>query len=167
MLSLKKKLDKAIEVFIMILLAFMVIVAIWQVSSRYVFNSPSTISEELLRYCLIWLAMLGSAYMFGLREHISMTFLVEKFNENAIQKLSILSEVVIIIFSLTVLVYGGINITSLTMKQISAALGVSMGYVYMVLPLSGVLMIFYGVNNILNIIKEKNNVETKQIKKFS
>ena len=72
-----------------------------------------------------------------------------------------------IIFSLTVLVYGGINITSLTMKQISAALGVSMGYVYMVLPLSGVLMIFYGVNNILNIIKEKNNVETKQIKKFS
>lgn len=53
MLSLKKKLDKAIEVFIMILLAFMVIVAIWQVSSRYVFNSPSTISEELLRYCLI------------------------------------------------------------------------------------------------------------------
>lgn len=105
--------------------------------------------------------------MFGLREHISMTFLVEKFNENAIQKLSILSEVVIIIFSLTVLVYGGINITSLTMKQISAALGVSMGYVYMVLPLSGVLMIFYGVNNILNIVKEKNNVETKQIKKFS
>ena len=88
-------------------------------------------------------------------------------NENAIQKLSILSEVVILIFSLTVLVYGGINITSLTMKQISAALGVSMGYVYMVLPLSGVLMIFYGVNNILNIIKEKNNVETKQIKKFS
>ena len=42
-----------------------------------------------------------------------------------------------------------------------------MGYVYMVLPLSGVLMIFYGVNNILNIVKEKNNVETKQIKKFS
>ena len=137
-----------------------------KIYSNYI-NSPSTISEELLRYCLIWLAMLGSAYMFGLREHISMTFLVEKFNENAIQKLSILSEVVIIIFSLTVLVYGGINITSLTMKQISAALGVSMGYVYMVLPLSGVLMIFYGVNNILNIIKEKNNVETKQIKKFS
>ena len=167
MSGLKKILDKCIEKFIVIILTVMVFVALWQVASRYVFTSPSTISEELLRYCLIWLAMLGSAYMFGLREHISMTFLVEKFNENAIQKLSILSEVVIIIFSLTVLVYGGINITSLTMKQISAALGVSMGYVYMVLPLSGVLMIFYGVNNILNIIKEKNNVETKQIKKFS
>lgn len=160
MLSLKKKLDKAIEVFIMILLAFMVIVAIWQVSSRYVFNSPSTISEELLRYCLIWLAMIGSAYMFGLREHMSITFFVEKFGEGVVRKLSILSEVIIVVFSLFVLVYGGVNITLLTMKQVSAALGISMGYVYLVLPLSGILMIFYGVLNILNLIKEKDTVKS-------
>ncbi len=160
MLSLKKKLDKAIEVFIMILLAFMVIVAIWQVSSRYVFNSPSTISEELLRYCLIWLAMIGSAYMFGLREHMSITFFVEKFGEEVVRKLSILSEVIIVVFSLFVLVYGGVNITLLTMKQVSAALGISMGYVYLVLPLSGILMIFYGVLNILNLIKEKDTVKS-------
>lgn len=160
MLSLKKKLDKAIEVFIMILLAFMVIVAIWQVSSRYVFNSPSTISEELLRYCLIWLAMIGSAYMFGLREHMSITFFVEKFGEEVVRKLSILSEVIIVVFSLFVLVYGGVNITILTMKQVSAALGISMGYVYLVLPLSGILMIFYGVLNILNLIKEKDTVKS-------
>lgn len=160
MLSLKKKLDKAIEVFIMILLAFMVIVAIWQVSSRYVFNSPSTISEELLRYCLIWLAMIGSAYMFGLREHMSITFFVEKFGEEVVRKLSILSEVIIVVFSLFVLVYGGANITLLTMKQVSAALGISMGYVYLVLPLSGILMIFYGVLNILNLIKEKDTVKS-------
>ena len=160
MLSLKKKLDKAIEVFIMILLAFMVIVAIWQVSSRYVFNSPSTISEELLRYSLIWLAMIGSAYMFGLREHMSITFFVEKFGEEVVRKLSILSEVIIVVFSLFVLVYGGVNITLLTMKQVSAALGISMGYIYFVLPLSGILMIFYGVLNILNLIKEKDTVKS-------
>ena len=161
MLSFKNILDKCIEKFIIIILTIMVIVALWQVASRYVFNSPSTISEELLRYCLIWLAMLGSAYMFGLREHMSMTFLVEKFNDNVIRNLSILSEVVIIIFSAAVLLYGGINITLLTMNQISAALGIPMGYIYMVLPLSGVLMIFYGVNNILNIVKQRDTVESK------
>lgn len=161
MLSFKNILDKCIEKFIVIILTIMVIVALWQVASRYVFNSPSTISEELLRYCLIWLAMLGSAYMFGLREHMSMTFLVEKFDENVRCKLSILSEVVIIIFSAAVLVYGGVNITLLTMNQISAALGIPMGYIYMVLPLSGVLMIFYGVNNILNIVKQRDTVESK------
>ena len=161
MLSFKNILDKCIEKFIVIILTIMVIVALWQVASRYVFNSPSTISEELLRYCLIWLAMLGSAYMFGLREHMSMTFLVEKFDENVRCKLSILSEVVIIIFSMTVLVYGGINITLLTMNQLSAALGIPMGYIYMVLPLSGVLMIFYGINNILNIVKQRDTVKSK------
>ena len=161
MLSFKNILDKCIEKFIVIILTIMVIVALWQVASRYVFNSPSTISEELLRYCLIWLAMLGSAYMFGLREHMSMTFLVEKFDENVRCKLSILSEVVIIIFSAAVLVYGGVNITLLTMNQISAALGIPMGYIYMVLPLSGVLMIFYGINNILNIVKQRDTVESK------
>ena len=161
MLSFKNILDKCIEKFIVIILTIMVIVALWQVASRYVFNSPSTISEELLRYCLIWLAMLGSAYIFGLREHMSMTFLVEKFDENVIRNLSILSEVVIIIFSMTVLVYGGINITLLTMNQLSAALGIPMGYIYMVLPLSGVLMIFYGINNILNIVKQRDTVKSK------
>lgn len=167
MSSLKKILDRCIETFIVIILTIMVFVALWQVASRYVFNSPSTISEELLRYCLIWLAMLGSAYIFGLREHMCMTFFVEKFNEEMRYELSILSEVVIIIFSVAVLVYGGVNITLLTMKQISAALGISMACVYSVLPLSGILIIFYSFNNILNIVKEKNNVETKQIKKFS
>ena len=46
------------------------------------------------------------------------------------------------------------------MKQVSAALGISMGYVYLVLPLSGILMIFYGVLNILNLIKEKDTVKS-------
>lgn len=156
MLTLKKMLDKFIESFIVILLVIMVIVALWQVISRYVFNSPSTISEELLRYCLIWLAMLGSAYMFGLREHMAMTFFVEKFNEVVRHKLSIISEIIIMLFSILVLGYGGINITMLTMRQASAALGIPMGYIYSVLPLSGVLIIFYSILNIINLIKTKD-----------
>ncbi len=159
MLNLKKKLDKAIEGFIVVLLTIMVFIALWQVASRYVFNSPSTVSEELLRYSLIWLAMIGSAYMFGLRDHMAMTFLKEKFSENVQQKLTILSEVVIILFSISVLLYGGVNITMLTMNQVSAALGIPMGYVYMVLPISGVLIIYYSLVNIISLIKRENIVK--------
>lgn len=159
MLNLKKKLDKAIEGFIVVLLTIMVFIALWQVASRYVFNSPSTVSEELLRYSLIWLAMIGSAYMFGLRDHMAMTFLKEKFSENVQQKLTILSEVVIILFSISVLLYGGVNITMLTMNQVSAALGIPMGYVYMVLPISGILIIYYSLVNIISLIKRENIVK--------
>lgn len=160
MSGLKKILDKCIEKFIVFILAFMVFVALYQVASRYVFNSPSTISEELLRYCLIWLAMLGSAYSFGLRDHMSMSFFVEKFDENVQRILSMVSEMIIILFSASVLLYGGVNITLLTMGQVSAALGIPMGYVYLILPLSGLLIIFYSVNNLLAISKQKDTVKS-------
>lgn len=159
MLKFKNMLDKAIEVFIVTLLTIMVIVALWQVASRYVFNAPSTISEELLRYCLIWLAMIGSAYMFGLREHMNMSFFKEKFSEKVQRNLSVFSEASIILFSVTVLLYGGVNITILTMNQVSAALGIPMGYIYVVLPLSGIFIIFYSIVNIITIIKRTDKVE--------
>lgn len=60
------------------IMGFMVIVAIWQVFTRYVLNSPSTISEELLRYSLIWVSMLGAAYAFGNKKHIAIEFIIEK-----------------------------------------------------------------------------------------
>ncbi len=64
MLTLKKAVDKTIECLTCTLMAVMVFVAIWQVFTRYVLNSPSTFSEEFLRYSLIWISMLGGAYAF-------------------------------------------------------------------------------------------------------
>uniref|UniRef100_UPI001C3035E3 TRAP transporter small permease n=1 Tax=Bacillus sp. GbtcB13 TaxID=2824758 RepID=UPI001C3035E3 len=54
MLAFKKAVNKAIECLTCTLMAIMVLGAIWQVFTRYVLNSPSTFSEELLRYSLIW-----------------------------------------------------------------------------------------------------------------
>lgn len=158
-------LNKIIEVFLMALLVFMVLMATWQVFSRYVLNSPSTISEELLKYCLIWLSMIGAAYMFGRREHMSMTFFVEKFNDKIRHNLSILSELIIIVFAIAVLVYGGVNIVGLTMGQQSAALGIPVGYVYTVLPLSGVMMVIYCIENIIKLSKENKSQLENNIKK--
>ena len=104
--------------------------------------------------------MLGSAYSFGLRDHMSMSFFVEKFDENVQRILSMVSEMIIILFSASVLLYGGVNITLLTMGQVSAALGIPMGYVYLILPLSGLLIIFYSVNNLLAISKQKDTVKS-------
>ena len=64
MLTLKKAVDKTIECLTSTLMAVMVFVAIWQVFTRYILNSPSTFSEEFLRYSLIWISMLGGAYAF-------------------------------------------------------------------------------------------------------
>ena len=62
--------------------------------------------------------------------------------------LDIVIEVLIIFFAAAVLIYGGFTIMDLTMTQKTASLGVSMGVIYAVMPLSGILVTIYGILNI-------------------
>jgi TRAP-type C4-dicarboxylate transport system permease small subunit len=64
----------------------------------------------------------------------------------------------VVIFAALVLIYGGMSITRLTATQITASLGVPMSYVYAALPVSGVLIVIYGIMNIAAIIKEGGKV---------
>ena len=63
--KLRKMLNKVIETICMTLLVFMVVLGTWQIITRYVLNNPSTVSEDLLIYSFVWMALLGSAYVFG------------------------------------------------------------------------------------------------------
>ena len=53
------------------------------------------------------------------------------------------------------MLYGGIQITRLTMSQITASLQIPMGYVYLVIPLSGGLIMIYNAMNIAEMIGKK------------
>jgi TRAP-type C4-dicarboxylate transport system permease small subunit len=76
--SIKKVADRIIEFVTCSLFIIMIVVASWQVISRYILNSPSTVTEEFLRFSLIWLAMLASAYVVGKNTHIAITFLRDR-----------------------------------------------------------------------------------------
>ena len=74
--------------------------------------------------------------------------------------LSVMTEIVILIFSALVLVLGGIQISNLAMGQISPALGIPMGYIYLALPFSGVITIIY---NILNLVDLKSSLRRNSL----
>jgi len=61
--------------------------------------------------------------------------------------------VCVITFCTLVLGYGGAELVALTLEldQISAALGVKMGLIYLVLPLSGGLIVIYSIVNIITL----------------
>lgn len=63
--------------------AFMVIIGTYQILVRYIFNSPSTVSEELLTYSFTWMSLFAAAYVFGKREHMRMGFLADKLNKRS------------------------------------------------------------------------------------
>lgn len=150
----KKNVDFVLEKVCMLLFAFMTVVGTYQIVTRYIFNAPSTKSEELLTYSFTWLSLLAAAYVFGKMDHMKMVFLVNKFPDNVQKIFAIAGEVITIIFSVCVLLYGGISITKLTMTQQSASLKVPMGYIYSVIPVTGAITVFYNITNIYNLIKQ-------------
>ena len=146
--QLRKGINKVLGTVCIVLFAIMVIVGTYQIVTRFVFNSPSTVSEELLTYTFAWMAMFATAYVFGKRDHMKMTFVVDKLSPEKRKILDIVIEVLIIVFAAAVLIYGGFTIMDLTMTQKTASLGVSMGVIYSVMPVSGILIAVYGVLNI-------------------
>ena len=66
MQKLKRVLDRILEWVCIALFAVMIIVGTYQIVTRYFFNAPSTISEELLTYTFTWMALLAAAYVYVL-----------------------------------------------------------------------------------------------------
>ena len=148
MQSLKHGMDKVLAVICSVLFAFMTVIGTYQIVTRYVFNAPSTISEELLTFTFTWMSILAAALVFGKRDHMRMDFFAAKFTGKSGVMLSIFSESLVLVFAILVLVYGGINITKLTMTQVTASLGVPMSTVYVVIPIAGVITIVYSIINL-------------------
>lgn len=152
-------LNKILEIICIILFAFITIIGSYQIISRYIFNSPSTISEELLTYSFTWLALLAASLVFSKREHMRMGYLADKLQGNKSKILSIITELLVLLFSALILVYGGISITKLTKTQITASLGVPMAYIYAIIPVSGVLTIIY---NFINIFETISSIKSEK-----
>ncbi len=161
MQGLKNALNKILETICIALFAFITIVGTYQIITRYIFNSPSTISEELLTFSFTWLALLAAALVFGKRDHMRMEYVANLFKGKSSIMLSIFSELMVLSFALIVLVYGGTQITKLTAMQITASLGINMSYIYVIVPISGVLIVLYNIINIYESILELKSQGSK------
>ena len=151
------KVNKALEWFMIIIFALLVLDVLFQVFSRYILGTSFTWTEEFARFALIWMTILGAAYLNAKREHLSMDFLYQKFSKANQRKASILIEVLIFLFALIVMVIGGLNLvyTTLHLEQLSGTLRIPLGYVYAIMPFSGILIMCFSVYHITNIYSNK------------
>lgn len=149
---MKLILDKILGSLLVFLMAVMVTAVSWQVFSRYILQASSSFTEEIARYLLIWIGILGAAYIAGQQQHLSIDILAPKLSEKNRIKLRMGINLLIILFCLLVLVIGGSNLVYLNylLGQTSAALNIPLGAVYTVIPISGVLVIIYKINELLN-----------------
>lgn len=155
-MTIRKIIDKILEWVLVFLLSILVIDVLWQVTSRYVLSSPSSFTDELAGFLLIWVGLLGAAYVAGKREHLAIDLLIQKSSPERKYKLELFISVVVIIFSMTVLIAGGswLVYTRFYLSVKSAALGLPLGFVYLVLPISGLLIAYFDIDNMRKMVKE-------------
>ena len=152
---LRTKVDKFLEIGLSILMGLMVLNVLWQIASRYLLNDPSGFTDELSRFMLIWIGLLGAAYASGKNMHVAIDLLAQKLSNKQRKIQLLLIKFLIFSFALTVLIFGGIRLVfiSFHLGQLSSAMQVSLGYVYLAIPLSGLLICYYSFSDFIYISK--------------
>jgi TRAP-type C4-dicarboxylate transport system permease small subunit len=148
-MELRKKVDKIIGWALVVIMGAMVLNVLWQVFTRFI-GIPSSFTDELARYLMIWLGLLGAAYVSGKKMHVAIDLISSKLSEKGKRILSSSISTIVAIFSLLALVIGGSRLVYITfdLGQNSPALQVPLALVYLIIPISGLLIIFYKISDI-------------------
>jgi TRAP-type C4-dicarboxylate transport system permease small subunit len=145
--TVKKVLDRSLEVLVMLVVAILILDVLWQVFTRLVLRNPSTRTEELATFMLIWVVLLGAAVALNRGAHLGIDYFVSKLPVHARVFTEVLVFFCIAAFSFLVMVVGGIDLVAsmLELGQESPALRVKMGYVYLAVPISGSFLTLYAI----------------------
>ncbi len=149
---------------LIIMTVLMFIIVGTNVFSRYILNSSLGWADELARFIFIWISFLGAVLAYQANEHIGLNYVVEKLPAGRIKELVMLSADLLVFIVIFFLVkYGWIVANSAT--NVSPALYIPMKTVYMIVPVSAVLMLLINVNKIISRLRTlvvKNNLPTDE-----
>ena len=157
----KKALDKTLELLVTVSMGVLVVDVVWQVLTRYLLKNPSSWTEELATFLMVWVGLLGASVALNRGAHLGIDYLVVKLSPKYALCASLFVFAIIAVFSLLVMVIGGAQLVHRTLatNQVSPALGLKMGYVYLAIPISGFFLVIYSlelfINTLVALIKHR------------
>ncbi|WP_174734380.1 TRAP transporter small permease [Mesobacillus harenae] len=144
-----------------VLLGVMTSLVIAQVFFRYVLSKPLIGSEELARFAMVWLVMIGATVVLRNRSHIAVEFFVE-LCPKAVQKAArILTYLLILVFS-WILLTEGIHLTESSMNHLAPATQIPNGYITLSIPIAGFISILYMLEAIVLEFKGKDPTSNEE-----
>ena len=144
-------LDAVLQYLLIALMALLVLDVSWQVVTRFVLEDPSSYTEEIARFTLIWLALLGAASAYRRKLHLGIDVVVQRLGESKRLIVDVMTHCLVALFAVLILIYGGTKLVMLTLQleQVSGVMGVKIGWIYMALPLSGICFLLFSLAFIL------------------
>jgi len=150
----KTGLDALLRWFCISLFAVMIALVTWQVVARWTVGG-NVWTEVMARIVFIWQSLVGAAYVIGEKEDVAMDFLVKRFPPVVVKATEIFAFCVVGVFAVWVMIYGGLLYVQSTWNDTVQLLPVTQGQVYLVLPITGALIIVYCVLHIIEIIPKQ------------
>ena len=156
------RLVKGLEVLLVVGMAVLVVDVLWGVFSRYALGEQTRWTEELAVYLLVWISLLGAALTFREKGHLGVDYFVGKLEPSVRRLSAIFVEVIVFAFSAFALVHGGWNLVIKTFAsgQVLPALNLPMGYVYSVVPISGVVFCLFAFEHLMAYLSVDFNLKT-------
>ena len=154
MRALRNGLTRILEFAVTVIVAVLVLDVLWGVCSRFVLGEPSAWTEELATFLLIWVALLGSAVGFSRQKHLGVDYFVNQLHPDARRLMAIVVQGLVAAFAASAMVWGGYILVSETLKagQLTPALGIRMGMVYLAVPISGLFIVLFAIEQMLELI---------------
>lgn len=148
-----KTIDRIIKYILVALMIVLSFLGIFQVAGRLIGIVPSW-TEEAIRFLFIWASCIGAAI--GIKEHIhiGIDVIVNLFPFIVRKVIAVLVQVLLLVFDVFAVKYGFLMVAK-TMTQPSPALRLPMGYVYLAIPVMGILGLYYSALEIVRIIRSK------------
>ena len=152
---IKDGLTRGLELLIIVTMALLVVDVVWGVFTRYALGEQTKWTEELARFLLVWVSLLGGALAFRTKAHLGVDYFVNQLHPDARRVTAVVAHLVVLLFAGAVLLLGGASVVSeaLALEQTTPALGWKMGYVYLALPISGFFVVLYTVDNLMETLR--------------
>ncbi len=151
--KIRKVLVRALEVLVIAMIIVLTLTVLWGVFTRFILGRQAEYTDELARVLLIWVSMIGAALAFGEKAHLGVDFFVSKLDAGARKALSILVQLIVMVLALLVFIYGGWQLSASQMGQILPTMAISRGLVYASIPLGGVLILIFAIENLIQILR--------------
>jgi TRAP-type C4-dicarboxylate transport system permease small subunit len=182
LIAIKSGLAKLLEWTVILLMGTLVLDVLWGVISRisgtlvvwlagrgieawgWLPRGQAKWTEELAIYLLIWVSLLGSSVAFAAKAHLGVDYLTSKLDEQAARLMEVLVNLLVAAFASAAFIWGGWVLVSETLAsgQMSPVMNIPVGYVYLVLPISGIFILIFAFESIVEIISGKRIVVSGQ-----
>lgn len=149
--SFRGVIDVALRWFCIVLFALLVILVAYQVAVRQLAGGNAW-TESMARIIFIWQGIIGAAYVIGEKDDVAIDFLVRKFPALVVKIIECIAHAIVAGFALWVMVWGGWLLASSSFDQTVELLPFSQGMLYLVLPISGCLIVIYSILHIINTV---------------